>query len=173
MRGADEPKTASYSIQAKLLKLFVQRPYPVWALDHVAWVRRINQDQGDPECDCNRRLCSRIPEPMRGPAGYLSNIRMMRGGFPDILWTLEEMVAEGDKVAARFIMRGAHRSSGGDRIPARPLVPQSRRTDLRDQRDRSGLCFFLRVTRILQLCYSGGLECPSAADATLFTTWAC
>ena len=49
------------------------------------------------------------PERMRGPAGYLAIIRMMRGGFPDIHWTLEEMVAEGEKVAARFIMRGAHR----------------------------------------------------------------
>lgn len=35
----------------------------------------------------------------------------MRGGFPDIQWTLEEMVAEGDKVAARFIMRGTHRGT--------------------------------------------------------------
>ena len=50
-------------------------------------------------------------EPMRGPAGYLSIIQMMRGGFPDIQWTLEEMVAEGDKVAARFTMRGTHRGS--------------------------------------------------------------
>ncbi|SFE23787.1 conserved hypothetical protein, steroid delta-isomerase-related [Paenibacillus algorifonticola] len=47
-------------------------------------------------------------EPMRGPAGYLAIIGMMRGGFPDIQCTLEEMVAEGDKVAARFIMRGTH-----------------------------------------------------------------
>ena len=61
MSGTDEPKTASYSIQAKLLKLFVQRPYAVWALDHVAWVGRINKDQGDPECECNRRLCSGMP----------------------------------------------------------------------------------------------------------------
>jgi steroid delta-isomerase-like uncharacterized protein len=51
------------------------------------------------------------PEPMRGPAGYLAIIGMMRGGFPDIQWTLEEMVAEDDKVAARFTMRGTHRGT--------------------------------------------------------------
>ena len=45
------------------------------------------------------------PEPMRGPAGYLAVIGMMRGGFPDIQWTLEEMIAEDNKVAARFTMR--------------------------------------------------------------------
>jgi len=49
------------------------------------------------------------PEPMLGPAGYLAIIGMMRGGFPDIQWTLEEVIAEGDKVAARFTMRGTHR----------------------------------------------------------------
>lgn len=48
------------------------------------------------------------PEPMRGPAGYLAIISMMRSGFPDIQWSLEEMVAEEDKVAARFIMKGTH-----------------------------------------------------------------
>jgi len=48
-------------------------------------------------------------EPMRGPAGYLAIIGMMRSGFPDIQWTLEEMIAEDDKVAARFTMRGTHR----------------------------------------------------------------
>ena len=51
------------------------------------------------------------PDPMRGPAGYLAIIGMMRGGFPDIQWTLEDMVAEGDKVAARFTMRGTHQGS--------------------------------------------------------------
>jgi steroid delta-isomerase-like uncharacterized protein len=48
------------------------------------------------------------PDPLRGPAGYLAVIGMMRGGFPDIQWTLEEMIAEEDKVAARFTMRGTH-----------------------------------------------------------------
>ena len=51
------------------------------------------------------------PDPMRGPAGYLAIIGMMRGGFPDIQWTVEEMVAEGDKVAARFTMRGTHQGT--------------------------------------------------------------
>ncbi len=48
---------------------------------------------------------------MKGPDGYLAIIQMMRTGFPDIQWTLKEMVAEGDTVAARFIMRGTHQGS--------------------------------------------------------------
>ena len=48
------------------------------------------------------------PQPMRGPGGYLAIIAMMREGFPDIQWTLDEMVAERDKVAARFTMLGTH-----------------------------------------------------------------
>ena len=36
---------------------------------------------------------------------------MMRQGFPDIQWSLEETIAEEDKVAARFIMRGTHQGT--------------------------------------------------------------
>ena len=50
-------------------------------------------------------------EPLKGPNGYLTIIAMMRAGFPDIQWTLEELIAEGDKVAARFTMRGTHRGT--------------------------------------------------------------
>lgn len=50
-------------------------------------------------------------EPVRGPQGYLEIIGMMRGGFPDIRWTLEETVIEGDVIAARFTMRGTHRGA--------------------------------------------------------------
>ena len=49
------------------------------------------------------------PEPLQGAKGYLMIISMMRSGFPDIQWTLEDMITEGDKVAARFTMRGAHK----------------------------------------------------------------
>jgi steroid delta-isomerase-like uncharacterized protein len=50
-------------------------------------------------------------EPASGPPGYLEIIQMMRSGFPDIQWTLEELIAEGDKVAARFTMRGTHQGT--------------------------------------------------------------
>ena len=51
------------------------------------------------------------PEPMHGPAGYLAIIGMMRSGFPDIQWILEDSVTESDKVAARFIMQGTHQGA--------------------------------------------------------------
>jgi len=47
-------------------------------------------------------------EPMRGIEGYMQTLQMMRGGFPDIQWSLQESVAEGDKIAARFTMHGTH-----------------------------------------------------------------
>jgi len=48
---------------------------------------------------------------MRGPSGYLAIIAMMREGFPDIRWTSEEMISEGDTVAVRFTMRGTHQGT--------------------------------------------------------------
>ncbi|MFM2368533.1 MAG: hypothetical protein RL619_833 [Bacteroidota bacterium] len=48
---------------------------------------------------------------MKGPAGYLAIIGMMRNGFPDIQWSLKDMVVENDKVAARFIMIGTHQGT--------------------------------------------------------------
>ena len=40
------------------------------------------------------------PEPMRGLAGYMNVLGMMRSGFSDIQWSLEEIIAEGDRIAA-------------------------------------------------------------------------
>ena len=51
------------------------------------------------------------PEPLTGPKGYLMIIAMMRSGFPDIQWTIEDMIKENGKVAVRFTMRGTHRGS--------------------------------------------------------------
>jgi steroid delta-isomerase-like uncharacterized protein len=62
------------------------------------------------------------PEPVRGPEGYLEIIGMMRGGFPDIQWTLEETVVEDDAIAARFTMRGTHRGAFFGMPPTRKTI---------------------------------------------------
>lgn len=58
------------------------------------------------------------PEPLIGLAGYMQIIAMMRGGFPDIQWSMEDMVTEQDavipsnvRIAARFTMRGTHQNA--------------------------------------------------------------
>jgi steroid delta-isomerase-like uncharacterized protein len=66
------------------------------------------------------------PEPLRGPQGYLGLLSMLRGGFPDIQWTLEETVIEDDRVAARYTMRGTHRGTFfGVPATGRPIRVQS------------------------------------------------
>ena len=51
------------------------------------------------------------PEPLQGPKGYLMIIAMMRGGFPDIQWAIEDMITENEKVAVRFTMSGTHKGT--------------------------------------------------------------
>lgn len=48
------------------------------------------------------------PEPLKGPEGYMIVLGMMRGGFSDIQWTLEETVIEDNRVATRFTLNGTH-----------------------------------------------------------------
>ena len=40
--------------------------------------------------------------------GFLQSLAPFRAGFPDIRFTIEDLVAEGDRVAARFHMTGTH-----------------------------------------------------------------
>lgn len=49
-------------------------------------------------------------EPMRGPIDYKPFFRRFRTAFPDIEVIVEDMVSEGDKVAARCRVRGKHQS---------------------------------------------------------------
>ncbi len=43
---------------------------------------------------------------MTGLEGYAAVLDMMRGAMPDVHWTVEETIAEGDKVMIRFTMSG-------------------------------------------------------------------
>jgi len=48
------------------------------------------------------------PQGQRGVAGYRSTIVGLRAGFPDVHFTLEDVFAEGDKVAVRWRWEGTH-----------------------------------------------------------------
>ncbi len=48
------------------------------------------------------------PEDIRGPEGVKEFASMYRNAFPDVLMSVEDQVAEGDKVATRWIASGTH-----------------------------------------------------------------
>jgi predicted ester cyclase len=48
------------------------------------------------------------PEPIRGPAGVKANIEKYLAGFPGGAITVDDQIAEGDKVATRWTGRGTH-----------------------------------------------------------------
>jgi steroid delta-isomerase-like uncharacterized protein len=47
-------------------------------------------------------------EPLRGPEGFKVFFNKFRDAFPDIEVIVEDTIAEGDKVAARCVVRGRH-----------------------------------------------------------------
>jgi steroid delta-isomerase-like uncharacterized protein len=46
--------------------------------------------------------------PLRGASGFKPFFRNFRGAFPDIEVSVEDTIAEGDRVAARCIVRATH-----------------------------------------------------------------
>ncbi len=48
------------------------------------------------------------PEEVRGPEGIKQFVQMYRSAFPDGHITVEDQIAEGDKVVTRFRGRGTH-----------------------------------------------------------------
>ena len=46
---------------------------------------------------------------MRGPGGFKLIVTMTRTGFPDLRVTIDEQIAEGDKVVTRWTAEGTHR----------------------------------------------------------------
>lgn len=59
----------------------------------------------------------------RGHAGFIEYVQLIRGAFPDFHNTIEELVAEGNRVAARLTYRGTHRG------PIFGVAPTNRRIE--------------------------------------------
>jgi steroid delta-isomerase-like uncharacterized protein len=55
-----------------------------------------------------RGLSDDAAKPLRGPAGFLPFHSQFREAFPNIEVVIDDVIAEDDKVAARFSVRGKH-----------------------------------------------------------------
>ena len=47
-------------------------------------------------------------EPLYGGEGYLSVVYWMRKGFSDVQWTIQDLIADKDKVAVHWLLTGTH-----------------------------------------------------------------
>ena len=58
-----------------------------------------------------KMFIEQVPLPGQGPGldGLKDILRAMRSGFPDIVFTIQEQIAEHDKVASRFEWTGTHK----------------------------------------------------------------
>jgi len=56
-------------------------------------------------------MVEQVPLPGQGPGlqGLKDVLRGMSAAFPDMHWTIQEQIAEGDKVLSRFEWTGTHR----------------------------------------------------------------
>ena len=52
-----------------------------------------------------------VPGQPPGIAGFTYAVQMLHQSFPDLVITVEDLIAEGDKVAARLTARGTHRGA--------------------------------------------------------------
>ncbi len=62
------------------------------------------------------------PDQLPAAAGVKETIRLYRAGLPDLVMSVEDQVAEGDKVVTRFIGRGTHRGEFMGIAPTNKLV---------------------------------------------------
>jgi steroid delta-isomerase-like uncharacterized protein len=51
------------------------------------------------------------PRGERGPAAFGVSLEMLHAGFPDIHYEVEDVVADGDRVAARWRWKGTHKGA--------------------------------------------------------------
>jgi predicted ester cyclase len=80
---------------------------------------------------------SRRPDPIVGVAGFSGMAEELFTAFPDVRMTIEDLVAEGDRVASRVRLTGTHRG------PMEGYAPTGARVDTQFaaiERYLNGLC---------------------------------
>ena len=67
-----------------------------------------------------------IPEVGRGPEAVKRVVTVFRTAFPDMNWSIENLVAEGEWVAVRLMLHGTHRGE------FRGIAPTGRRVTMQE-----------------------------------------
>ena len=57
------------------------------------------------------------PLSYQGAEAFKEHVRLVKAAFPDIRFTVDEIIAEGDKVAVRWTLRGTHMGEWRDMAP--------------------------------------------------------
>jgi predicted ester cyclase len=65
-------------------------------------------------------------EPFYGLEGFKQFPRMLKQGFPDVHVTIERVISDGDRIGARWVIRGTHNGV----FPLLPLRPTGRKITL-------------------------------------------
>jgi predicted ester cyclase len=63
----------------------------------------------------------------RGATGetFEETIKIMLAGFPDIQWTVEDLIAEGDKVVLKWTWHGTHKGMFRGQAPTQKIISNS------------------------------------------------
>jgi steroid delta-isomerase-like uncharacterized protein len=67
-------------------------------------------------------LADAAGNPLRGPNHFKEYVRTMRTAFPDIHFTVEDVLTEGDRAVARCTVRGTHKGEGLGFAPSNQTV---------------------------------------------------
>jgi steroid delta-isomerase-like uncharacterized protein len=71
-------------------------------------LNRADLSAGDDLFAANSVDYAGFPGQLPGREGFKQAVVMMHEAFPDIHYTIEDMVAEGDRIATRWTLRGTH-----------------------------------------------------------------
>lgn len=101
------------------------------------------------------------PEEARGFEGFRRHVEVFREAFPDGRLTIEDMIAEGDTVAARFTVEGTHEGRFSGVEPSGNKISGTNMVFYRVE-DGKIVERWLETDKLEMLEQLGALEAPAA-----------